>query len=98
MPRYSENPEAFRIAKSVILASQGVKMFEYSGQKLTCLRYFDMPVPIIRGLILANPHLLEHEELYRFEYVMEFDKIETGIVKQLERIFSVSILKRGIHD
>lgn len=92
IPASHENPEAFRIAKSYAMTSKRIPFFKYSEQKLYCLYYQDIPIPIIRGLLLASPDNLKKEKLYHFNYQIEFDGIQPNIVRQLERIFSTKIL------
>lgn len=92
IPQYSENPEAFRIAKSYLMAANGIRLFEYSGRQLKCLYYADLPIPIIRGLLISSPGNLENEKVYRYCYQMEFENISGNIVRQLERIFSITVI------
>lgn len=92
IPSYSENPEAIRIARSYGMAAKGIKLFEYTGQRLKCLHYSDLPVPIIRGLLISAPDNLLNDNLYHYQYQMEFEGIPKTIVKQLERIFSIAVI------
>ena len=92
IPSIKENPEALRIARSCARAANGIRLFEYSGQRLKCIHYGDIPVPVIRGLLISAPDNLANEELYRGGRIMEFDSIPRGVVRQLERIFSAKIL------
>lgn len=91
IPRYSENPEAFRIAKSYAMIVNGIKLFEYSNQRLKCLHYIDLPIPIIRGLLISAPENLSNENIYHYESQMEFENIPNNIIRQLERVFSISL-------
>ena len=92
IPSQKENPEALRIARSCARAANGIRLFEYSGQRLKCIHYGDIPVPVIRGLLISAPDNLANEELYRGGRIMELDGIPRGVVRQLERIFSAKIL------
>lgn len=92
IPSSSEEPEAFRIAKCYAMASNNIPLFKYEGESLKCLNYQDLPVPIIRGLLIASPNNLSNEKLYHYNYQMEFYGISKNIVKQMERIFSVTLL------
>ena len=92
IPRYSENPEGFRITKSYSMVANGIRLFEYSGQRLKCLHYADLPIPIIRGLLISAPENLENENFYQYCYQMEFENISGTIVRQLERIFSTTVI------
>lgn len=92
IPSQKENPEALRIARSCARAANGIRLFEYSGQRLKCIHYGDIPVPVIRGLLISAPDNLANGALYRGGRIMEFDGIPRGVVRQLERIFSAKIL------
>ena len=92
IPSIKENPEALRIARSCARAANGIRLFEYSGQRLKCIHYGDIPVPVVRGLLISAPDNLANEELYRGGRIMEFDSIPRDVVRQLERIFSAKIL------
>ena len=55
IPKHKNNPEAFRIAKSYMMTTIGMNLFEYKNNTLICNYYNDLPVFIIRGLSLAAP-------------------------------------------
>ena len=91
IPQESINPEALRIAISLMLSIRNCRIFSRKDDVLYCHRYSDLPVPVVRALILASPKSLADSSIYKYNYEMSFHNISDDIIRQLERIFSTRI-------
>lgn len=91
IPQEGINPEALRIARSFMLSIRKYRLFSRKNDILYCHRYSELPVPVVRALMLASPESLADSSVYKYNYEMSFHNISDDIIRQLERIFSTRI-------
>lgn len=97
MPKRSENPNAERIAKLMQRALEKDKSrMTYSwSKKLFSCRFYDIPLPVLRALIIADPRYIFLPEVYKNTKISQsVDFIITDkIYEELKRIFSQALIK-----